>query len=1122
MATKIVCDDEAYLPNYGTGGPNMTAATAQNWVNQSQGHCRLESGWSFQWGNDGSVNPGDAYTGEASGWHTFGPTGSDGVATVKINDFGNTSQIKVREVLKENYIPFTYLTNKNNSNNVSAEIYCHTDVFNYDNDDRFTPEYGNTYHCVAWNVEKNPLLSIVKTGVFVDGNNNGFAEVGETINYSFTVKNEGNVTLTNVTVTDPKVTVVGGPITLSVGQTDATTFTASYVLTQDDVDTGKVDNTATADSNESEPATDDETVTLNTKEPKLTVVKKVINDNGGDATINDFEIKLNDDLITFEDGAVDGTTTTYTSTPTVFTKTEYTLSEKDFEGYEAGDWSCIDDTEKNIAIPFTLSAGQNVTCTITNDDIFGQISVIKFNDVNGNGQMDAGEETLSDWQINLTSQDSKVTNDQGSVVFNKLIPQTYYLSETLKDGWTQTVIDCGQNHQGQVKITAPGEAYGHHGHCYGWNGCGDAATCAQWACEAKGYQTLVSYGEDKGCTNFKKCNLFHSRNNVDYNWKIHCDVLGVTDIVCSNPSSTSPQVGQSLVKSVLAQTVNNNYNNYQIVLDKSKTVQCYIGNRLITPKLDIAKTNNVGSSVLSPGDSVTYTIKLEVSKNDISNLKVTDLLSNGFKYRPGSYKVIKNGTEDITSQITEPQYHSPGLWDLGSFVKGDKLDLIYIADINSNQQSGIYKDIAWAVGNNTYNQEETVLASALPEGYLDTNFVGTQVPINKAVSDSVSAEVEKIQTIEGQVLGVSTDTLPATGATTIWLLISSLLGLTGLTLIFSRHHNMLKKLFLNLILTVFALGFTTSPIQATDPSLFIRLQDPKAHVNTTNLDLKFVTLDINSDRQITVRCFKKGPTESTFSQFGGDIAVTAGGNSDQCNLASIISTPGTYQFQTKAYAGADVAESNIVFFDYQNSTPGTPGEYSKSVLDNHCDYTIKFRTANDEGRTAKVEIYRSTNPAFAADNQSLVHSIDVGSDQYREINNSVPDCSKTYYYAIRAFDIYGNGSGVTGDTVVKTIVSGDTTVIDTTTSSSTDTTGAIRVSDSNIPQEEDLDKKDDSEQTETVSPDDSSTGQVLGVGSQSIRSYFADHKVLTAIIIIACLALIVYVIKTVSNRSKKF
>ena len=94
------------------------------------------------------------------------------------------------------------------------------------------------------NVEKNPLLSIVKSGSFVDGNSDGYANVGETINYTFTVKNEGNVTLTNVTVTDPKVTVVGGPITLGVGETDSTTFTASYVITQADIDAGKVDNTA--------------------------------------------------------------------------------------------------------------------------------------------------------------------------------------------------------------------------------------------------------------------------------------------------------------------------------------------------------------------------------------------------------------------------------------------------------------------------------------------------------------------------------------------------------------------------------------------------------------------------------------------------------------------------------------------------------------------------------------------------------------------------------------------------------------------------------------------------------------------------------------------------------------
>ncbi|MFC1893291.1 DUF4382 domain-containing protein [Chloroflexota bacterium] len=86
-----------------------------------------------------------------------------------------------------------------------------------------------------------------KTGSFNDENQDGYAQVGETINYDFTVTNTGNVTLTNVTVTDPNVTVSGGPIaSLAPGASDSTTFTASYTITQADIDAGSVDNTATA------------------------------------------------------------------------------------------------------------------------------------------------------------------------------------------------------------------------------------------------------------------------------------------------------------------------------------------------------------------------------------------------------------------------------------------------------------------------------------------------------------------------------------------------------------------------------------------------------------------------------------------------------------------------------------------------------------------------------------------------------------------------------------------------------------------------------------------------------------------------------------------------------------
>jgi uncharacterized repeat protein (TIGR01451 family) len=93
-------------------------------------------------------------------------------------------------------------------------------------------------------------LSVVKTGSFADdGNNDGFADAGETLNFTFAVTNTGNVTATNVTITDnvAGVVVSGGPLaSLAPGATDTTTFTAAYVLTEQDITNGFFSNLASA------------------------------------------------------------------------------------------------------------------------------------------------------------------------------------------------------------------------------------------------------------------------------------------------------------------------------------------------------------------------------------------------------------------------------------------------------------------------------------------------------------------------------------------------------------------------------------------------------------------------------------------------------------------------------------------------------------------------------------------------------------------------------------------------------------------------------------------------------------------------------------------------------------
>ncbi len=76
------------------------------------------------------------------------------------------------------------------------------------------------------------------------------ANVGDVINYTFTVTNTGNVTLTNVTVTDPMFTGPDAPmfVSSSLGSPEGTllpgesaTYTASYAITQDDIEAGAVD-----------------------------------------------------------------------------------------------------------------------------------------------------------------------------------------------------------------------------------------------------------------------------------------------------------------------------------------------------------------------------------------------------------------------------------------------------------------------------------------------------------------------------------------------------------------------------------------------------------------------------------------------------------------------------------------------------------------------------------------------------------------------------------------------------------------------------------------------------------------------------------------------------------------
>ena len=208
------------------------------------------------------------------------------------------------------------------------------------------------------------------------------------------------------------------------------------------------------------------------------------------------------------------------------------------------------------------------------------------------------------------------------------------------------------------------------------------------------------------------------------------------------------------------------------------------------------------------------------------------------------------------------------------------------------------------------------------------------------------------------------------------------------------------------------------------------LEKPKTPENQRDYTITFVALDIQN-RPVVVRCYKKTPSEGGFSIFDSDKNLPSGGGSGTCSVtSSLVSAEGTYQYYVIASAEAETVQSATVSVDYKAGGPGTPTYYGKDHPST-CQYNIKFKTADDAGKTVKVEVYRSDQTSFNADSGTRIATVTIGSNQEGSHLDTVPECNKTYYYAVRAFNDAGNGSDAVGDTTSITIIQ------------ATPTTGAI-------------------------------------------------------------------------------
>ena len=133
---------------------------------------------------------------------------------------------------------------------------------------------------VTVDADQNPALTLDKTSDVAT-----YDEVGDLITYTYVATNTGNVTLNNVTISDPLPglsalsCVPTQPGTLA--PTAAMNCSATYTITQADLDSGSVVNTATADSDETDPV--DDTVTVDADQNPAIDIEKSTNGDDADA-----------------------------------------------------------------------------------------------------------------------------------------------------------------------------------------------------------------------------------------------------------------------------------------------------------------------------------------------------------------------------------------------------------------------------------------------------------------------------------------------------------------------------------------------------------------------------------------------------------------------------------------------------------------------------------------------------------------------------------------------------------------------------------------------------------------------------------------------------------------------
>lgn len=119
-------------------------------------------------------------------------------------------------------------------------------------------------------------------------------------------------------------------------------------------------------------------------------------------------------------------------------------------------WICTTANPKSIKV-----SSRNPYQTVEFGNRVNRLTIVKFDDANLNGKLDAGEKGLSGWTFNIEGLDgksiaSKATNADGLAFLEGIAPGKYRIAEVLQNGWINTTpLAVTVDVKGGEDITVP-------------------------------------------------------------------------------------------------------------------------------------------------------------------------------------------------------------------------------------------------------------------------------------------------------------------------------------------------------------------------------------------------------------------------------------------------------------------------------------------------------------------------------------------------------------------------------------------------------------------------------------------------------------------------------------------